>query len=178
GVPAAAAAATALSWLLEDDRWLRPPSASSGGSSGAAAAAVPHEDQASAPAALGEDRVAAPPGVVDCEQEQQQQQQEPGDVMEAEWVLRPLLLRLAARYLLAEKRRRFALCPVAHFHLRNGASCWRLNWRSDMGPLGLQRSFGIMVNYDYQLGAVYDNNRKYLLQHEVQAHPRVLELLQ
>ncbi len=48
---------------------------------------------------------------------------------EAEALLRPLLLRLAARYLAVEKRRRFALCPVAHFHLRNGATLWRLNWR-------------------------------------------------
>lgn len=48
---------------------------------------------------------------------------------EEEALLRPLLLRLAARYLAVEKRRRFALCPVAHFHLRNGATLWRLNWR-------------------------------------------------
>jgi malonyl-CoA decarboxylase len=44
-------------------------------------------------------------------------------------VLRPLLLRLCARYLLRERRRRYAADPVANFHLRNGAQLWRLNWR-------------------------------------------------
>lgn len=43
--------------------------------------------------------------------------------------LRPLLMRLCATYLLTERRRNFALDPVAHFHLRNGAQLWRINWR-------------------------------------------------
>ena len=40
-----------------------------------------------------------------------------------------LLMRLAARYLVTEKRRNYALDPVANFHLRNGAQLWRINWR-------------------------------------------------
>lgn len=40
-----------------------------------------------------------------------------------------LLLNLAARYLLIEKRRKYALDPVANFHLRNGAEVFRLNWQ-------------------------------------------------
>jgi hypothetical protein len=43
--------------------------------------------------------------------------------------LGPVLLRLCALYLLTERRRNFALDPVAHFHLRNGAQLWRINWR-------------------------------------------------
>jgi malonyl-CoA decarboxylase len=43
--------------------------------------------------------------------------------------LQPVLLRLCAAYLLKERRRNFALDPVAHFHLRNGAQLWRINWR-------------------------------------------------
>lgn len=54
----------------------------------------------------------------DCLPQQQQEE-----------VLRPVLLRLCAVYLLLEKRRNFALDPVAHFHLRNGAQLWRVNWR-------------------------------------------------
>lgn len=38
-------------------------------------------------------------------------------------------MRLAAHYLVGERRRRLALDPVANFHLRNGAQLWRLNWR-------------------------------------------------
>ncbi|KAK2992194.1 hypothetical protein RJ640_005681, partial [Escallonia rubra] len=37
--------------------------------------------------------------------------------------LKPLLLRLCARYLLQEKKRGKALDSVANFHLQNGAVC-------------------------------------------------------
>ena len=62
-------------------------------------------------------------------------------------MLRPILMRLAARYLVQERRRRLALDPVANFHLRNGAAVWRLNWRADLSRRGLSSSHGIMVNY-------------------------------
>ncbi|PNH05568.1 Malonyl-CoA decarboxylase, mitochondrial [Tetrabaena socialis] len=149
--PEAPAGAAALEWLLEEDRWLRL--LGEGG-------ALRDRDQgdrgdggSSGSSGGAQAGSAGGPGT--------------------EAVLQRLLLRLAARYLAVEKRRSFALCPVAHFHLRNGASLWRLNWRADTSTLGLGRSFGIM----YDLPAVYDNNRRYLLQHEVQAHPTVLELL-
>jgi hypothetical protein len=45
--------------------------------------------------------------------------------------LQPVLVRLCALYLLTQKRRRFALDPVAHFHLKNGAWLWRINCRCD-----------------------------------------------
>jgi hypothetical protein len=43
--------------------------------------------------------------------------------------LQPVLLRLCARYLLIERRRGWALDPVEHFHLKNGAWLWRINTR-------------------------------------------------
>jgi hypothetical protein len=36
---------------------------------------------------------------------------------------------------------------VANFHLRNGATLWRLNWLADPSPRGMANSCGIMVNY-------------------------------
>jgi hypothetical protein len=42
---------------------------------------------------------------------------------------RGLLMKLAIRYLLVEKRRGNALDPVANFHLRNGAELYRINWK-------------------------------------------------
>ena len=44
------------------------------------------------------------------------------------------LMRLCAKYLYLEKRRNFALDPVANFHLRNGAAMWRINWWADLSP--------------------------------------------
>ena len=51
------------------------------------------------------------------------------------------------RYLYQEKRRNQALDSVANFHLRNGATLWRLNWLADPSLRGMANSCGIMVNY-------------------------------
>jgi malonyl-CoA decarboxylase len=40
---------------------------------------------------------------------------------------------------------------VARFHLGNGARVERLNWRADPSPKGLKQSYGLMVNYLYDL---------------------------
>ncbi|TPX61419.1 malonyl-CoA decarboxylase [Spizellomyces sp. 'palustris'] len=77
--------------------------------------------------------------------------------------LKPILLRLCARYLLLEKKRSFALDPVCNFHIRNGACMHRLNWNGDASEKGLSQSYGIMVNYNYVLPEVETNNQLYLL---------------
>ncbi len=77
-------------------------------------------------------------------------------------MLKEPLLRLAARYLAVEKRRGRALCPVANFHLRNGATLWRLNFNADTSHKGLGQSASLMVNYRYDLGQLEQNNRAYL----------------
>ena len=81
-------------------------------------------------------------------------------------VLKPLLLKLCFEYLTQAKNKRgYALDPVAHFHLLNGASIHQLNWLADTSPKGIKQSFGIMVNYMYVLSKidrnhmVYNNNK-------------------
>ncbi|MBL8344304.1 MAG: malonyl-CoA decarboxylase family protein [Rubrivivax sp.] len=44
--------------------------------------------------------------------------------------------------------------PVARFHLDNGARLERLDPRGNMAPAGLKQSFGMMVNYLYDLDKV------------------------
>lgn len=73
--------------------------------------------------------------------------------------------------------RGLSLDPVANFHLRNGASVLRLNWRADTSAAGLARSHSLMVNYEYQLDQLADNNRKYLVRGIVGAAPGVRVLL-
>ncbi len=76
---------------------------------------------------------------------------------------RPILMRLCARYLLAESGRRGrALDPVAHFHLTNGARAERLNWLADTSEKGLRESAGLMVNYLYDLDAIEANHELYV----------------
>lgn len=54
---------------------------------------------------------------------------------EVEKVLRPILTRLCSRYILLEKRRSFALDPVANFHIRNGAAIHQINWNADQSRI-------------------------------------------
>jgi malonyl-CoA decarboxylase len=44
--------------------------------------------------------------------------------------------------------------PVARFHLDNGARLERLNPRANPSPAGLRPSFGLMVNYLYDLDRI------------------------
>jgi len=65
--------------------------------------------------------------------------------------VRQLLLRAAAQYLGRELQDGKPLDPVARFHLGNGARVERLNWAGDPSAKGLKQSYGLMVNYLYDL---------------------------
>jgi malonyl-CoA decarboxylase len=92
--------------------------------------------------------------------------------------LRPVLLRLAARYLLEERSARGrALDPVAHFHLSNGARVERLNWMGDVSPRGMAQSAGIMVNYLYDIRRIEENHEAYRGRGRVVASSAVRSLL-
>lgn len=82
------------------------------------------------------------------------------------------------RYLVTEKKQGFALNPVAHFHLRNGASLWRLNWLGNMSQSGLQQSYGIMVNYRYHLPDINSNSSQYIMNGKIAYSDSIAELLQ
>jgi len=75
--------------------------------------------------------------------------------------LRPILTRLAARYLTSTDERGRALDRVAHFHLGNGAIVERLNWIADTSANGLKQSHAMMVNYRYKLSDVDSNHEAY-----------------
>jgi malonyl-CoA decarboxylase len=69
--------------------------------------------------------------------------------------------RLCAYYLLHAKQGKTPLDPVERFHLANGASLERLNWRGDTSPIGTRRSLGLMVNYRYRLADMERNHEAY-----------------
>lgn len=64
---------------------------------------------------------------------------------------RKALLGWAARYLGRELVDGKPLDPVARFHLGNGARIERLNWGADPSAKGVKQSYGLMVNYLYDL---------------------------
>jgi malonyl-CoA decarboxylase len=80
---------------------------------------------------------------------------------------RDQLEALAAWYLTQEWEEGHVLDPVARFHLGNGARLERLNWKADASAKGLAQSFGLMVNYVYDLGDVERNHEEYVNRHRV-----------
>ena len=79
----------------------------------------------------------------------------------AEQALHNPVLRLAARYLVTERKRGRAANPVANFHLSNGARIEQLNWLADTSAKGLRESAGLMVNYLYKLSDIEKNHEAY-----------------
>lgn len=65
--------------------------------------------------------------------------------------VRLMLLHCAAHYLGQASSDGKPVDPVARFHLGNGARIERLNWAGDPSPKGLKQSYGLMVNYLYDL---------------------------
>lgn len=75
---------------------------------------------------------------------------------------RARLLALAAHYLLDAKRGTGApLDPVARFHLGNGAMIHHLHADADISAKGMAQSFGVMVNYLYDLSKVSQNHDRF-----------------
>lgn len=77
--------------------------------------------------------------------------------------VRRALLWCAAHYLGKESHNGRPLDPVARFHLGNGARVERLNWAGDPSVKGAKQSFGLMVNYLYDLKKI-DKHRDLLAQ--------------
>ena len=66
--------------------------------------------------------------------------------------------------------------PVARFHLDNGARLERLDPLADLSAKGLRQSFGLMVNYLYDLDKVETHHEKFV-QGEVAQSRQLTSLL-
>jgi malonyl-CoA decarboxylase len=96
-----------------------------------------------------------------------------GDVAEG---FRRGLLSMVARYLTTPVEGR-SPDPVGNFHLSNGARLERVNWLANPAEYELQRSYGLMVNYCYELGEIEQNVERYLGGGEIAAAPAVRALV-
>jgi len=79
----------------------------------------------------------------------------------AEAISEPLLRAAASYYLRARNARGVPRDSVARFHLGNGARLERLNFLGDTSARGLQQSYGLMVNYLYDLDDIEKNHEAY-----------------
>lgn len=71
--------------------------------------------------------------------------------LDAKSAVRMVLLQCTANYLGAVTKEGKPVDPVARFHLGNGARIERLNWGADTSAKGHKQSYGLMVNYLYDL---------------------------
>ncbi len=88
----------------------------------------------------------------------------------------PVLLRLAATYLLETGPSGRAVDPVAHFHLTNGARVEYVNWMANPSPVGWDRGLGLMVNYRYDLRTIETNHDRYISDGRIAAADAVRKL--
>jgi malonyl-CoA decarboxylase len=80
----------------------------------------------------------------------------------------------AARYFLLEKNgHQKPIDPVARFHLGNGARLERLNPFGDTSTNGIRQSYGLMVNYLYDLKSIEENHEAYAEAGEIAASSTV-----
>jgi len=92
-------------------------------------------------------------------------------------LLKEILMKLCARYLVEAKKGSQALDRVAHFHLSNGAQIERINWCGNLTELGMRQSAGIMVNYLYKLSQIEKNHELYTGAGEITISSSVKKLL-
>ncbi|RUM76779.1 MAG: decarboxylase [Sulfurovum sp.] len=75
---------------------------------------------------------------------------------------KPILTALCAHYLSKVLRNGKPLDPVARFHLHNGAQLNQINWLGDQSKNGIDQSFGILVNYVYDVDSIERNHEDYI----------------
>lgn len=90
--------------------------------------------------------------------------------------LQQSLLSLCSRYLLGAKRGDQVEDRVAHFHLTNGARLQQINWAANLSTQGLEQSYGMMVNYLYDLSSIERQHEAYTSSTKISASPAVKKL--
>ena len=66
---------------------------------------------------------------------------------------------------------------MARFHLGNGARLERLDWLADTSERALKQSYGLMVNYRYDLDYIERNHEAYAQQRALVAASAVTRLV-
>jgi malonyl-CoA decarboxylase len=95
----------------------------------------------------------------------------------AEGIREPFLRAAAWYYLRARNGRGLPVDAVARFHLGNGARLERLHWLGDTSERALRQSYGMMVNYLYDLDYIERNHEAYAQHRAVVAAGAVTRLV-
>jgi malonyl-CoA decarboxylase len=91
-------------------------------------------------------------------------------------LLQPVL-RACATFLTQKSGTRPPADPVARFHLGNGARLERVNWLGNVSARGMRESYGVMVNYLYDLTSIEANHEVFARNGTVVRSPAVDALM-
>ena len=76
---------------------------------------------------------------------------------------RQAIIKLVSHYLMNEKNKKGRpINDVCRFHLGNGAIIDDINVNANVSEVGFKRSFGVMVNYLYELKNIEKNHEDYI----------------
>ena len=92
--------------------------------------------------------------------------------------LKKPLIKACAYYLLIEKKYGKPINAVARFHFGNGAKLYRINWMGNTSEYGINKSFGLMVNYLYNLKKIEANHEAYVQNGELAISKSVKSILE
>ena len=88
------------------------------------------------------------------------------------------LLKLVSHYLINEKNhKKLPVNDVCRFHLGNGAIIDDIIINANVSEVGLNRSFGVMVNYLYELKSIEKNHEDYINNKKVIVSDKVKKLI-
>jgi malonyl-CoA decarboxylase len=76
--------------------------------------------------------------------------------------LQQTIMGVCATYLTRHASAEDRADPVARFHLGNGARLERINWLGNTAARGIEESFGIMVNYLYDVATIESNHEAFV----------------
>ena len=89
------------------------------------------------------------------------------------------IYKLVAHYLMNEKNsKQFPINDVCRFHLGNGAIIDDIVINANISEVGFKRSFGIMVNYLYELKNIEKNHEEYINKKTTIISNKVKKLIQ
>ena len=77
--------------------------------------------------------------------------------------IKKAIIKLVAHYLVNEKNQKgLPVNDVTRFHLGNGAVIEDIIVNANVSETGFKRSFGVMVNYLYELKSIEKNHEDYM----------------
>ena len=71
----------------------------------------------------------------------------------------------------------FPINDVCRFHLKNGAQIEDIVINANISEVGFNRSFGVMVNYNYELKKIEQNHQEYINEKKINVSSKIKKYL-